>query len=148
MHWERIHFFHILLCYSLIPKWIKFTIFLKILKTIPHNDNMKEVCLKSWKIDYKKRKNHMYISIHSLCSILCWSTFGTNYSLKSFRYDTTSFDHHHLQLSAILLLTSSPLKLCHVGWGQTHIFRFSRNIWLGSSSGCGWATQGHSQSCL
>ena len=26
----------------------------------------------------------MYISIHSLCSILCWSTFGSNYSLKSF----------------------------------------------------------------
>ncbi len=25
---------------------------------------------------------------------------------------------------------------------------FSRNIWLGSSPGCGWATQGHSQNCL
>ncbi len=45
------------------------------------------------------------------------------------------------QLSAILLLTSSPLKLCQVGWGQTHIFRFlqkyltgfSPRLWLGHS---------------
>ncbi len=28
------------------------------------------------------KKNHMHISIHSLCSILCRSTFGNNYSLK------------------------------------------------------------------
>ncbi len=46
------------------------------------------------------------------------------------------------QLSAILLLTSSPLKLCQVGWGQTHIFRFLQKyfigfkprLWLGHSS--------------
>ncbi len=45
------------------------------------------------------------------------------------------------QLSAILLLTSSPLKLCHVGWGHTHIFRFLQKyligfklrLWLGHS---------------
>ncbi len=45
------------------------------------------------------------------------------------------------QLSAILLLTSSPLKLCQVGWGQTHIFRFLQKyliefklrLWLGHS---------------
>ncbi len=43
------------------------------------------------------------------------------------------------QLSAILLLISSPLKLCQVGWGQMHIFRFlqkyvigfSPRLWLG-----------------
>ncbi len=52
------------------------------------------------------------------------------------------------QLSAILLLTSSPLKLCQVGWGRCTFSGFSRNISLGSSSGSGWATQGHSQSCL
>ncbi len=39
------------------------------------------------------------------------------------------------QLSAILLLTSSPLKLCQVGWGRHTFSGFSRNIWLGSSSG-------------
>ena len=43
-----LHFFHILLCYSLIPKWIKkiyIIIFflLEILHTIPHNDNVKKV---------------------------------------------------------------------------------------------------------
>ena len=37
-----LHFFHILLCYSLIPKWIKLIFFLKILHTIPHNDNVKK----------------------------------------------------------------------------------------------------------
>ncbi len=45
------------------------------------------------------------------------------------------------QLSAILLLTSSPLKLFQVGWGQTHIFRFLQKyligfklrLWLGHS---------------
>ncbi len=45
------------------------------------------------------------------------------------------------QLSAILLPTSSPLKLCQVGWGQMHIFRFLQKyligfklrLWLGHS---------------
>ncbi len=45
------------------------------------------------------------------------------------------------QLFAILLLTSSPLKLCQVGWGQMHIFRFLQKyligfnprLWLGHS---------------
>ncbi len=35
------------------------------------------------------------------------------------------------QLSAILHLTSSPLKLCQVGWGQTHIFRFLQKYTIG-----------------
>ncbi len=52
------------------------------------------------------------------------------------------------QLSAILLLTSSPLKLCQVGWGRRTFSGFSRKIWLRSSQGSGWATQGHSQNCL
>ncbi len=39
------------------------------------------------------------------------------------------------QLSAIFLLASSPL-------GRHTFSGFSRNIWLGSSSGSGWATQG------
>ncbi len=45
------------------------------------------------------------------------------------------------QLSAILLLISSRLKLCQVGWGQMHIFRFLQKyligfnlrLWLGHS---------------
>ncbi len=35
------------------------------------------------------------------------------------------------QLSAILLLTSSSLKLCQVGWGQMHIFRFLQKYLIG-----------------
>ncbi len=35
------------------------------------------------------------------------------------------------QLSAILLLISSPLKFCQVGWGQTHIFRFLQKYLIG-----------------
>ncbi len=46
------------------------------------------------------------------------------------------------QLSAILLLIYSPLKLYQVGWGQMHIFRFlqkyligfKQRLWLGHSS--------------
>ncbi len=34
------------------------------------------------------------------------------------------------QFSSILLLISSPLKLCKVGWGQTHILRFLQKYWL------------------
>ncbi len=66
VHLECIHsalLFPHLLCYSLIPKWIKFIILHKILKTKPNNDNVKDVCLKS----FETKKNHMYISIHSLC---------------------------------------------------------------------------------
>ncbi len=50
VHLESIYsasLFHILLCYSLIPKLIIFIIFLEFLQTIPHNDNVQEVCLKS-----------------------------------------------------------------------------------------------------
>ncbi len=43
---------------------------------------------------------------------------------QDFEYDAKSFAHHHLAISAILLLASSPLKLCQVGWEQAHIFRF------------------------
>ena len=48
-----LNFFHILLCYSLIPKWIKF--FLKILHTTPHND-MKNIFLRFLQIYFKKLK--------------------------------------------------------------------------------------------
>ncbi len=80
-----------------------------------------------------------HISIHSLCSILCWSTFGTNYSLKTFwvwcdKLCSSAFGNY-------LPFFTSPLKLCQVGWGQTHIFRFLQKyligfklmLWLGHS---------------
>ena len=57
----------------------------------------------------------MYIpvSIHSLFSILCWCTFGSNYSLKSFwchKLGTTIFGQF------CPFLFAAPLKLHQVGW--------------------------------
>ncbi len=97
----------------------------------------------------KRKKNHMYISIHSLCSILCWSIFGTNYSLKSFwvwcdKLWISAFGNNLPFFSSPRHLSSS-VRLD----GGRHTFSgFSRNIWLGSIPGCGWTIQGHSQSSL
>ena len=57
----------------------------------------------------------MYISIHSLCSILCWCTFGSNYSLKYFwiwchKLGTPIFGQF------CPFLFAAPLKLHQVGW--------------------------------
>ena len=56
----------------------------------------------------------MYISIHSLCSILCWCTFGSNYSLTSFwiwchKLGTPIFGQF------CPFLFAAPLKLHQVG---------------------------------
>ncbi len=55
-----LNFFHILLCYSLIPKSNKFIIFLKNLQTIPHTNKVKEVCLNSLQIYEKEKKSHVH----------------------------------------------------------------------------------------
>ncbi len=64
-----------------------------------------------WK---RGRGGHMCISIHSLCSTVCWSTFGTSYSSNLFGYDATSFDHHLAIIchSSPHLFTSQALS----GW--------------------------------
>ncbi len=41
------------------------------------------------------------------------------------------------QLSTILLI-SSCLKLCQVGWGQTHIFRFLQKYLIQAQAVAGW----------
>jgi len=96
----------------------------------------------------KKKKNHKYVSIHSLCSILCWSTFGTNYSLKSFwvwcyKLGTSIFGQF-----LFLLCRNSQAPS---GWmwsvGAQQFSDLSRDVQSGSSLGSSWATQGHSQSC-
>ncbi len=74
------------------------------------------------------------ISIHTLYSVL--STFTVFWGMIRQALHIIIW-----QLSAILLLTSSPLKLCQVGWGQMHIFRFLQKyligfnlrLWLGHS---------------
>ncbi len=56
-------------------------------------------------------------------------------------FDATSFAHQHLAIICQSSPHSSPLKLCQVGWGQMHIFRFlqkyfvgfKQRLWLGHS---------------
>ncbi len=83
-----------------------------------------------------------YISIHTLNSVLGWSTFT-----DLLGYDGT---RHLISIWQVSAFFSSSLHLSSsVRWmRQTHIFIscFSRNIWLNSSSDCGWATQRHSLS--
>ena len=84
----------------------------------------------------------MYISIHSLCSILCWCTFGSNYSLKSFwiwchKLGTPIFGQF------CPFLFGAPLKLHQVGWKASvhshfqispEMFnRIQSGLWLGHS---------------
>ncbi len=62
------------------------------------------------------------------CDKLCSSAFG-----------------NYLPFFSSFLLLSSSVRL---DGGRCTFSDFSRNICLGSIPGCGWATQGHSQSCL
>ncbi len=86
----------------------------------------------------KKLKWVHCISIHTLNSVVSWSTLTAS---SLFCLIRQALHIRIWQLSAIVLLTSSPLKLCHVGWGQTHIFRFLQKyliafkprLWLGHS---------------
>ena len=69
-------------------------------------------------ITNKKLKYHIYIGIQTLHSVLCWSTFGSDYSLELYwvwRYKpgTPVFGEFLPFFSADLL------KLCKVGWGGT-----------------------------
>ncbi len=101
-------------------------------------------------IKNKNRKNN-HIRIHSLCSILCWSTFDTNYSLKSFgvwlwcyKLGTPIFGQF------LPFFFAGPLKLYLVGWVPSGVQPFSdlsRDVQSGSSLGSGWATQGHPLLC-
>ena len=68
------------------------------LHTIPHND-----------------LNYIYTSIQTLYSVLCWSTFGSDYSLESFgvwrfKLGTSVFGEF------LPLFSADSLRLCQVGW--------------------------------
>ena len=69
-------------------------------------------------IQTKKLKYHIYISIQTLYSILCWCTFGSDYSLKSswvWRYTlgTPVFGEF------LPFFSADPLKLSQVGAGAS-----------------------------
>ncbi len=76
---------------------------------------------------------------YSLNYIFCWSTVTAS---SLFCLMRQALLISIWQLSAILLLISSPLKLYQVGWGQMHIFKFlqkyligfKHRLWLGHSS--------------
>ena len=57
-----LHFFHILLCYSLIPKWNTFVLFFSqnSTNTTHHNDNMKKFFLNVCKFIKNKKKSHVH----------------------------------------------------------------------------------------
>ena len=66
----------------------------------------------------RKLKCHIYISIQTLYSVLCWITFGSDYSLKSslvwcYKLGTPLFGEF------LPFFSAYPLKLCQVGWGAS-----------------------------
>ena len=93
------------------------------------------------------KKYHIYISIQTLHLVLCWSIFGSNYSLKSLGYDTTSLAHLYLgsfSHSSLQILSNSVRldrdRCC------TAIFRSLQRcsivsksrLWLGHSRDLSW----------
>ena len=64
------------------------------------------------------------------------------------RYDTTSLAQA-CRVSPILLCRSSQALSGRIGSATAQLFSgLSRDVRLGSSPGSGWATQGHSETCL
>ena len=89
-----------------------------------------------------KLKCHIHISIQTLYSVLCWSTFGSDYSFKSswvwlYKLGTPVF------VEFLPFFSADPLKLSQVGWGVSlHSYfqvspemldRFKSGLWLGHS---------------
>ena len=59
-----------------------------------------------------------YISIQIIYSVVCWSTFSSDYSLESFwvwrnKLGTPVFGEF------LPFFSADPLKLCQVGWGAS-----------------------------
>ncbi len=119
-------FFLILLCCCLMLKYIKILVQILPPQYTFHIPSLK----KNWFVTtlpiYQKEKPG--ISINTLNSVLSWSTFTAS---RRFGYDATSFASLHVcdwQLFDILLLTSSPLKLCQVGRGSNRHFQLSSKM--------------------
>ena len=89
-----------------------------------------------------KHWDHIYISIQTLYSVLCWSTFGRDYSLESswvwhYKLGTPVFGEFLPYYYAYLL------NLCQVGWGVSlhsyfqvspeMIDQFKSGFWRGLS---------------
>ena len=64
------------------------------------------------------KNNHIYISIQTLYSVLCWSTFGSDNSLEyswvwRYKLGTPVFGEF------LPFSSADPLKLCEAGWGAS-----------------------------
>lgn len=89
-----LHLFHFLSCYSLIQKWIHLVFpskFYTQYSIIPKWKGLSEIIEHLLKI--KNKKYNMYISIHSLYSLLWWRTLAAITGLSIFEYDATSLVH-------------------------------------------------------
>ena len=61
---------------------------------------------------------NIYLSIQTLYSVLCWSTFGSDNSLQSswvwrYKLGTSVFGEF------LPFFSADPLRLCQVGWGAS-----------------------------
>jgi hypothetical protein len=95
----------------------------------------------------KQNWYHIYIRIQTLYSELCWSTFASDYSLKS-----SSLWCYKLGtawgVSNILLCRSSLALPGRMGIVTSQLFSgLFRDVRSGSSPGSGLATKGHSETC-
>ena len=80
-------------------------------------------------ITNKALKYHIYIKTQTLYSVLCWSTFGSGYSLL--RYDDTSLAHLYLGVSPILLCKSSQALSGRMGSVAAQLFSgLPRDVWV------------------
>ena len=95
-----------------------------------------------------KNKYHIYISVLTLYSVLCWSTFGSYYSFESSWVRHYKLGKPVFGVSPILLCRSSQALSGWIGSTAAQLFSgLSRDVGSSSSPGSGWATQGHSETC-
>ena len=88
-------------------------------------------------------KYYIYISIQTLYSVLCWSTFGSDYSFASswvwcYKLGTPVFGEF------LPFFSADPLKLCQVWWGASLHSYFQVSLEIGFKSGL-WRC--HSRTC-
>ena len=85
--------------------------------------------------------NYIYISIQTITSVLCWSTFGRDYTLEfcwvwHYKLGTPVFGGFLPFFSA-----DPQAQSGWMGSVATQLFSgLSRDVWSGSSPGSGWAT--------
>ena len=99
-------------------------------------------------ITNKELKYHIYIDIQTFYSVLSKSTFGSNNSRVFLGMTPLAWHACIWRVFPIILCRSSQALSVSMGSVTAQLFsRLSRDVWLGSCPGSGWATQGHSKTC-